>query len=699
MPAKVMKTAKRKVVLDARPDRPDIRDRIYQPPLVSLPPAYPPPKWISTHLPKYTKAGLILDQGEEGACTGFGLAAVINYLLYRQAVFAEKQPPERVSTRMIYHLARKYDEWPGEDYEGSSCRGAMKGWFHHGVCSEELWPYRNKKKEAVFVPPSSGWDSDAATRPIGAYYRVMADAIADLQAAINEVGAIYVSSDVHKGWDAIAKSAKALPTIPWKAGTKPNGGHAFALVGYDREGFIVQNSWGDDWGYHGFARLTYEDWLTNADDAWVAVMGAPIAVKSPSIMLSSHRTVPASTPELASGLVNGATASAVSTRQRPDTWDLETAVNHSLILGNDGLPDHITIEDADANAAVERACYELPKAWLKTPKQGGRRVAIFTHGGLNNLSAGLDRAKVLGPWFEKNGIYPIFVVWQSGYFDSIKNIVGDLIGSLKERTRDRKTFSLIEAVSDARDRLIETAAIPSTRPIWTQMKQNAVAASSGDGGMVALAKWLAKLAADYNDLEIHLVGHSAGAIVLGAFLNPLRTAQLAASTVSLYAPACTVEFAYSHYLTGAANKVIDPKRVVVDILSNANERNDSVGPYGKSLLYLVSRALEPSHKTPILGLEAAWDAALDKEDIFVSNEVGKPNKQVAAWRKDWLKVSGKPLVLEVRDVLEAAPTTTIKAAHGCFDNWIDCIERTLQRILDLSSPNKLPVRITSLEGF
>lgn len=35
---------------------------------------------------------------------------------------------------MLYELARRYDEWPGEGYEGSSARGAMKGWVRHGVC-------------------------------------------------------------------------------------------------------------------------------------------------------------------------------------------------------------------------------------------------------------------------------------------------------------------------------------------------------------------------------------------------------------------------------------------------------------------------------------------------------------------------------------------------------------------------------------
>jgi hypothetical protein len=232
-----------------------------------------------------------------------------------------------------YHLARKYDEWPGEDYDGSSCRGAMKGWFHHGICSDKLWPYRDKKGDAKFVTPDPKWAADAAQRPIGGYYRIMSDSISDLQAAINEVGAIYVSSDVHKGWDTVATTKKSIPTIPWKPQSKPDGGHAFALVGYDAHGYIVQNSWGEDWGYLGFARLLYDDWLTNGDDAWVAVMGAPIAAKSPAIILSSSRTVPTSAPHLGAGLVNGATAGALAEAPRPNVWDTDTAVNHTVILG------------------------------------------------------------------------------------------------------------------------------------------------------------------------------------------------------------------------------------------------------------------------------------------------------------------------------------------------------------------------------
>ena len=222
---------------DARPDRIDYRDLPYRPPLVSLPARYPSEGQIHELLPHYQSLGLVLDQGREGACTGFGLAALINYLQFR--IYIEDGPePAPVSMRMLYHNARVYDEWAGEDYDGSSCRGAMKGWFHHGVTTEQLWPYQS-------LQPKAGWQQEAAARPLGAYYRINKDSINDIQAAIKEVGAVYASAQVHEGWYLSATSELKLIAM------SPNitGGHAFALVGYTPEGFIVQNSWGKNWGY------------------------------------------------------------------------------------------------------------------------------------------------------------------------------------------------------------------------------------------------------------------------------------------------------------------------------------------------------------------------------------------------------------------------------------------------------------------
>ena len=126
MPASLQSVGVKRV-LNIRPDRIDFRDREYRPPVHSLPPSYPDKANRSEYLEQFTSDQMILDQKSEGACTGFALAAVINFILWSRARQTNSAIPKRVSPHMLYNNARLYDEWDGEDYEGSSCRGAMKG--------------------------------------------------------------------------------------------------------------------------------------------------------------------------------------------------------------------------------------------------------------------------------------------------------------------------------------------------------------------------------------------------------------------------------------------------------------------------------------------------------------------------------------------------------------------------------------------
>jgi Papain family cysteine protease len=706
MPAKTFASApNRKVTLDARPDRPDIRDRPYMPPLRALPPSSPPAAWITDFLPTYQQWKLVLDQGTEGACTGFGLAAVINYLYFRQSIEAaalsdgKAARSKPVSTRMLYHLARLYDEWPGEDYDGSSCRGAMKGWFHHGVCEDALWPYKPKgSQKPSFVAPAAGWARDAAQRPLGAYYRITRSSIADMQAAIHEVGAIYVSAKVHEGWsEANLKPAPAasltlasVPTVPWSSAAAITGGHAFAIVGYDIDGFIVQNSWGAGWGLHGFARLTYADWLANGSDAWVAVMGAPVNGLAPSSILSSSRTISALAPELGRGLANGATAAAASTSAVASVVDTETITKHVVVLGNGGRPVQIRLDAADAASAVQDVAFTWPKEYFRKNPGLKPRIAIYKHGGLNDLAAGLARAKIMAPAFLDNEVYPIFVAWQSGFLDALGDILaGRFESDLAPNANVLKDIA--QGITDASDRLLETATAPLASAIWGKIKDNATGASEAGGGVRLLIEGLARLARDIPGLEIHAVGHSAGAVMCGASLAPLVKCKLAYKTVSLYAPACTVGFANDTYLA-QAGKAFRAADCVFDVLSNDNERADTVGPYRKSLLYFVSRACE-RHKTPLLGLEAAWNKAFDKDDLFIDTGGGK-NRDVERWRNQWN--GPKPAVLTAENVeVNTRTKATVGSVHGCFDNWVDCVSRSIRRIR--GAPLKKP--IVSLEGF
>ncbi len=77
--------ALRRANLKVKADGVDLRDREYMPPPHALAEQFPTDRDIKKFIGKYAAARLLLDQGQEGACTGFGLACVINYVRWMNA--------------------------------------------------------------------------------------------------------------------------------------------------------------------------------------------------------------------------------------------------------------------------------------------------------------------------------------------------------------------------------------------------------------------------------------------------------------------------------------------------------------------------------------------------------------------------------------------------------------------------------------
>lgn len=656
-PAAQAAAAPKRPPLTARKDNVDLRDRPYQPPAESLYEAFPTDEDVAALLPRYTKAGLILDQGEEGACTGFGLACVVNYLRWRKARYPERLEP--VSPRMLYNFARRYDEYSGEDYEGSSCRGALKGWFRHGVCLESDWPYGDPA-----VRPRYGYAQRAAEHTLGVYFRVELRSITDLQAAIQQVGAVYASAFTHDGWSKLPTSKRLprghadLPVIPFDGRPSQTNGHAFALVGFNRDGFVVQNSWGTGWGTGGFAVLSYADWLANGMDAWVAALGVP------GVVVGRVRTA---------GPAGAAAAGGADTRL---WWGVEQAYRHSVVLGNDGRIKRYLTEDELTRTLLHQVA-ALPDQWFRSQADGSaKRLVIYAHGGLNSEDAAIARARAMGRHFVANGCYPLFMVWKTGLLESIGHIIGDAL-----RKQPPAAAGVGEWISERTDLLLEqTIGRPLARPIWSEMKENAAFGfDSGRGGDLLITA-LNKLADTWGDaLEVHLVGHSAGAILLGHLLTAMAARGSAAlvKSVHLYAPACTVAFANRHYATQPAVM----QRLYLDLLSDRVERADQVGMvYRKSLLYLVSNALEVDLRTPLLGMANAFDPAYGGWD-----GTSATGDTLRAWREAaataGLLGSQRLQLLDADQVLVAkSPERRIDAAHGSFDNDLQVVTRTLERI-------------------
>lgn len=661
-----------------RKDAHDLRDREFAPAAISLPDEYPPVAEMRDYLPAYTRAGLVLDQGQEGACTGFGLACCINYLRWIKGGLPKKM--ESVSPRMLYTLARRYDEYAGENYDGSSCRGAIKGWFNHGVCLESAWPFQPEHAS----PPSYGFAKGAADHTLGVYSRIDKTSIVDMQAAIAQHRAIFVSAFTHGGWDAIGRSAAVpkvhadLPAIVFDGRPSKSDGHAFAVVGFNAQGFIIQNSWGTDWGAGGFCVLGYLDWMANGMDAWVVALGVPGVV---------------------AGMLAGGTADASSRAGAPSAWwDEGRAYRHSVVLGNDGRVSRYLTED-EPPRKLQHQAFVLPDLWFRSQAdQAKKRLVLYVHGGLNSEGDAIKRARAMGRFFLGNGCYPLFLVWKTGLFESIGNILGEAFRGQPARA------GAGEWLTEQTDALLEkTVGRGGARPIWSEMKENAGLAFEARRGGELLVDAIETLSGTWGDaFELHLVGHSAGSIALGHLLSALRARKPAAlagralsdrvASLHLYAPACTVEFANRHYASDAGMM----ERLFVDILTDKVERDDNVVQiYRKSLLYFVSNSLETDLRTPILGMarvsdesDAGWDGSSTTGEAL--SRWREAARSAGLKKRTTLVEAGRILVARTADgeVLQAA-------AHGSFDNDVSVVERTLQRIIGAAP--KLPV--DDLRGF
>ncbi len=704
-------------VFDARPDRLDLRDLPYRAPLRSLLPRYPADAQVQQFIPGYVAERLVLDQGLEGACTGFGLACVANYLFWvRHVQEGTGTPFLPVSPRMLYELARRYDEWPGTDYEGSSCRGALKGWHKHGVCSNEVWPYQlDKSGKPVFARPSPQWQLDAAQRPLGVYYRVDRESIVDLQAAISDIGAVYVSAWVHDGWDTLAAIKRPapnkhddLPEIEAIKDPGSRGGHAFALVGYNERGFVVQNSWGTSWGASGFAVLPYDDWIVNATDAWACALGVPALVRDGAD--AKRRPIMASSWRVASGTSLTALDRASRQPGNPaddpwpmdhaylhqdyEPWSTAAAYEHSLVTGNDGelVATDFTRDPLDRAGLARQIVVDAPQMW--SAAQGGNvlKLAIYAHGGLNDEQSSIQRIRVLGPCFEANDVYPIFLTWKTGAAETIAGMVQDWtarwLGDEAARSQ-----GILDALGDAKDRAVEAAANRLFKGLWTEMRENAAASVAAGHGLDLLLKNLLalqrELAAAGKHLELHLVGHSAGSILLGHLLT-LASAALAGGdgalkvkTFTLYAAACSCAFANEHYGAAHAKGVLQLSDLWLYVLDDRNEKADglpspALPAYGKSLLYLVSRALDDERKMPLVGMHRALLAEYAADaDQWAQGQLAEVKRWQAAWpgaAKDLLRLVDRPQVTVTREGGQC------KSTHGSFDNNIAALTETIERI-------------------
>lgn len=624
-------TAKPKRTLDVRPDTLDFRDKMYQSTLLEVPTAI--------ELEEYRKFKVpILDQGTEGACTGYGLATVANYLLRCRKRFPDEQA---VSAKMLYQLAKRYDEWRGENYSGSSARGAMKGWHKHGVCADESWPATTRSKGLT-----EKRIKDAILRPLGAYYRVNHKDLIAMHSAMAEVGILYATATTHVGWDDVGADG----IIPFKE--EVSGGHAFAIVAYNNKGFWIQNSWGDGWGKNGFGLISYDDWLRNATDVWVARLGAPISLLSDESIAITHSAA----------------------AKKSNAYSFSQLRPHIISVGNNGVlnegGEYGTSAD-EVRSIFEDDFPAITKSWKK------KRLLLYAHGGLVSESNAVQRLADYRASLLEAEVYPVSFIWHTDAWTTITNILKDAVQRRKpEGFLDSAKDFMLDRLDDALEPL---ARILTGKLQWDEMKENArLATEAATGGARLALQHVAELAKQYKDnFEIHLIGHSAGSIFLAhliKYLTGAKTSKGLGATVTsctLWAPACTVDLFNETYLSCINNKKI-ARFAVFNLTDEAEQDDHCAHIYNKSLLYLVSNAFEKKERIPIFR---------DGIPLLGMDKFIKKDKELSAL----FKTGKADLILAPNSNKEGSPNHSTCTTHGGFDDDKATVNATLSRILDAGS--------------
>ncbi|MBM3507915.1 MAG: C1 family peptidase [Alphaproteobacteria bacterium] len=479
-------------------------------------------------------------------------------------------------------------------------RGAIKGWKNMGVCAEKLWPFVEDDLLGGYTVERA---KDARNTTLGAYFR-RAPQISDYHAAINEAGALVVSANTHDGWTNVTAAKPRIAYDPAKP-PKGAGGHAFAVVGYDADGFWIQNSWGKKWGKGGLALWTYEDWFDNVMDGWAV----RLALSIPSLF----GRVPHAVVMRDSALP----VAAIPLPPRHEIMGNYVHVDDGKFVERG---DYFSSADDVANTAgriVESGNYQ--------------HVMIYAHGGLNSVPAAVKRVAAYKEPFKRNGIYPYSFVYDNGLCEELKDLV------LRE---GEKSESRVGGFTDFSDLLIEKGSRGIGTALWDEMKRDAtIAFDAGAGGDEAVRLLMAKLAGA--PIRLHLVGHSTGAILLGNLLASLDRHVPGGYIVDsciLMAPACTVDFYEANFAPRlAGSRPTSLSRMTVYSLTDHDEQDDHVARiYRKSLLYLVSRVCERAKEMPLLGMQKhnRGVAHRNLEHVYAAPETRSESKSHGGFDND-----------------------------------------------------------------
>jgi hypothetical protein len=518
-------------------------------------------EWFNEH----TRTPTWRQRGRE--CTGFALAAAVNYLIRSRG---GRDAPS-VSPRMMYEMAQEYDR--AAYLSGSTMRGALIGWQRRGVTTEEQWPYHPDDEHGqVHGRVTVGRLNDARTRqlPSADYRSINVGDISAMKTALAEHKVLYVVAEIHTGWFRAymphpEHDDRNILLIDHAEGDASKGAHAFLIVGYNEDGFWVHNSWGPRWGEGGDALLSFRDWELHGKGVWALQIKDDDAATWPKPPAAQQAEVPVSRE------VQEATARRM--------W------RHIVTLGDDGRlkPSGLYGSDDDMLKNLFYMFKQETSTWTKP------RLLIYADDGSSALPRTIEELAPLRDRLMSEEIYPIFVVWDVPWHPDLDDEL--TLDDTFATAVDRKQVNI---GTDESPELVDKSfwqyeyQVPQGLAVmmWRAIRDRARhAASLDDGGLKLLAE---RIRYRWNDkpFALHLVAHGVGDFGLSELASLL---EVPVTSCELWGPATTIADFERTYGT-----MLDDGRlgqVTVTVLDDIAERADRIGNYEESILCLASNVL------------------------------------------------------------------------------------------------------------
>lgn len=216
----------------------DLRDYTYEPEIA-----------MAAELPEEFELWTpdIKNQGVVGSCVAHTAAEIEEYFNH-----IENKPNKELSVGYIYGCRYNYKG------EGMYLRDALKTLKNRGVVEKYEFPY-NKEVPVIITlfeeADQLGWETDK-NHKITSYFSIngKGEELQDkVKRCLMNNGPVMMSVPWYKDFEVV----NGIITSPSNMNCS-QGGHCILLYGWNKDGWLIQNSWGKHWGNGGRATYPYD---------------------------------------------------------------------------------------------------------------------------------------------------------------------------------------------------------------------------------------------------------------------------------------------------------------------------------------------------------------------------------------------------------------------------------------------------------